>query len=425
LLVLAPLADTRSMADLTALPAHLYQTLVPDGHIDPFISAIAAYGLSAGFLALVIIARVLRLRYRAVARRAEAEFSPDAPLCAGEIILHGTVEHAVKAPHAVRVEVTQEGSEAESSGSWSHSWKEVDRRLLVHPFYLRLSRGGARIRVEPDAKAYLVDDLDGIVCVNTARRVRIAELTPGEEVYVHGVLSHGLDPEASAGYRDDHHALVLRSPARRPMLLSSEPLGERFLQRARLHGGVAAFLLVVFAIWQLILLPYHARVAVGESVEATIVKLNHYTTTDSEGDVVNHYQLQTSVPRLGGFKDEVSHETFAQLREGQRVPVVVAPRIYPWVDRAIFGARASLHVAEEIVLALSLALAAVGYFYHARSSLPWYRRKVNESYSGRLPGTVEPNVQAAIDEVGKELAEARAAVKGGASTDEDPGDRPG
>jgi hypothetical protein len=55
----------------------------------------------------------------------------------------------------------------------------------------------------------------------------------------------------------------------------------------------------------------------GKTIEATIVLLNHYTTTDSEGDVSNHYQLQLSAADVGGFSDEVSAETFKQLRSSR------------------------------------------------------------------------------------------------------------
>jgi hypothetical protein len=397
------------MAEPTALPAHLLQSLVPHGHVDPTVSAIVVYTLGACFLALAVVGLLLRLRYRAVARRAEAEFTPSAPLRPGEVILHGKIEHAAGAPHAVRVEVTQEGSESENSGAWSYTWTEVDRRVLVHPFYLQRASGD-RIRVEPDDRVYLVDELDGIVQVNLARRIRVAELTPGEEVYVHGVLDRGLDPEASTGYRGDGRALVLRSPTARPMLLSSQPLGERFLERARMHGGVAAFLLVVFAIGQLALLQYHVRLWAGRTIEATILKRNHYTTTDSDGDTVNHYQLQFTAPRIGYFTDEVNRETFAQLAEGQRVPAHTAPRVFPWSSRARLGSRASLHVVAEVLLFIMLPLCALGYLYHARSSLPWYRRPtVVEGGSGRLAES--PTAQESIDAFGKELEAVRAEVK--------------
>jgi hypothetical protein len=257
-----------------------------------------------------------------------------------------------------------------------------------------------------------VDELDGVVQVNLARRVRVAELTPGEEVYVHGVLGPGLDPEASAGYRGDGRALVLRSPAARPMLLASEPLGARFLERARVHGGVAAFMLVVFAIWQVLVLQFHVRLWAGHTTEATILKRSHYTTTDSDGDVTQHYQLQLTAPGIGHFTNEVNRENYAQLSDGQRVPARVAPRIVPWSDRAIVGSRASLHLTPVILLLIALPLCALGYLLLARWSLPWYRRrKVVEGGSGRLAERKGPSEQAAIDELGKELEAVRAEVK--------------
>src|SRR6185369_6868987 len=123
----------------------------------------------------------------------------------------GHVALAEGAARAVRVEVEQAGTESESSGVWSHEWTEVSRRVFVEPFYV-VDAAGRRTRVEPRDDVLLVDSMNGKILVNLTRRIRTAELTPGEEVWASGELTAALDPEgATSGYRDAA-GLVLRAP---------------------------------------------------------------------------------------------------------------------------------------------------------------------------------------------------------------------
>jgi len=178
-------------------PALQLSELHPVDHLEASSSALLAPMVLGSWLTLLGVAVVLHLRYRRRAAKAEAAFDPDAPLDPGEAIVLGTVEHARGEETAVRVEITQDGTESESSGSWSHSWSERERRLQVRPFYLRHG-SGRRIRVEPPGRVLLVDDMDGCIRVNLAERIRVAELTPGEKVFAHGVLTATPDPEPSA-----------------------------------------------------------------------------------------------------------------------------------------------------------------------------------------------------------------------------------
>lgn len=118
-----------------------------EGHLDPAASALLSPIVLGSYALLLVVAIVLCLRYRRRAARAEAAFDPTAPLEPGEALLLGTVEHAHGEETAVRVEVTQEGSESESSGAWSHTWTERERLVRGRPFYLRHA-SDRRIRVE-------------------------------------------------------------------------------------------------------------------------------------------------------------------------------------------------------------------------------------------------------------------------------------
>ena len=206
---------------------------VSEGHLGVGLSSFCVDVLgTCGLLAVAAYALSRWLRERRAAARADASFNPDVGLVPGRAIVLGTVEREQGANVAVRVELEMEGTEHESSGSWSFKWTEKDRRVRVHPFYLRHA-SGARIRVEPDDNVMLVDAMDGVVKVNLTKRLRVAELMPDEKVFAIGELKYAQDPEAQTrGYRGRAEGYLLVPPRRGRMLLASEPLGARFARRA-------------------------------------------------------------------------------------------------------------------------------------------------------------------------------------------------
>lgn len=345
-------------------------------------SIVVVYGLLVALpLALIGLALARRKRYRRAAADAEAAYRPDALLAPGPTTLFGTVEHAEGADHAVRVEVDQQGSEHETSGAWAHAWNEVDRRVKVHPFYVR-HVSGRRVRVEPQRDVYLVDAMDGVIRVNLTQRTRIAELTPGEKVFAHGLLEEDMDPEGqpTGGYRSGPRGLVLRSPRGGRMLLSTERLGARFRERAGTHRMMAWIFAGALVLAQLVLLPFNLRLLAGRTVEAKVVRLEHFTTKDDEGGVHQHYRVHTGLPGGASFADEVPQAVFRALSKGDVVPVRRAP-LYP-SRLSNIGARAEVHWAAVVPAILLGALILI--YWIAVTRKRWYEGTVKDTGAGQL-----------------------------------------
>ena len=359
--------------------------LLPSSHMAAALAAILVYGVGgAGVLWLVLSAAWKAHAQGRLARLEEESLDASTILAPGLAVLGGTVQYAEDTDMAVRVEVDQMGTEHESSGTWSHRWTEVDRRVRVRPFYL-LHVSRARIRVEPDDNVYLVDEMDGMILVNRARRTRTAELTPGERVNVRGVLERGPDPEIRGrAYRDDQQGWVLRPPPGDRMLISSEPLGARFLARARFHAFWAILVAVMFAPVQVVLMPFHLALWSGETVQASVVVTDMTTGKDSD-DAPYEYWLRATAPTAQGpieINDEISRVDFEKTKAGQ----AIWARVVPSVPRySHIGSTASLHLGW-LALAGVLVFVRAIYAMTSHATLPWYQRKVVDTGSGRLSG---------------------------------------
>lgn len=360
----------------------------PDDYMNPLASAVVVYGVFLALPLVLILITLLRHRHhRRQAARAEAAYRSDVLLAPGPATVFGKVEYAREADHAVRVEVEQKGTEQESTGNWSHSWTEKDRRVKVHPFYLRHA-SGQRVRVEPHREALLVDTMDGVIRVNLTQRVRTAELTPDEKVFASGVLHEDLDPEAMAGggYRDAPRGLVLRPPRSGRMLLSTEPLGRRFNKRAELHHLFARVFLAAVLLYQLALLPYHLRVVAADTVHAPVVGLRHYTTKDDEGDTVDHHEVKLALPGKVVFTDEVTRELYRSLAVGSRLPVRRSP-IWPSYLSNV-GSGAAAYGGAAAIGGLIWFLLLGGYLLMVTRKR-WYEGKLSEGGPGRLQESLE------------------------------------
>ncbi|MDI1444053.1 hypothetical protein [Polyangium sp. 6x1] len=361
--------------------------LMSENHLGPLFSSLLVDGVGTlGFLALFAAALLARTRKRAEARAAEASFDGERSLVPGEAMLFGKVERAEGSETTVRVEVDQEGEESESSGVWSHKWTEKNRRVLVAPFYLRLASGD-RVRIEPRDDVFLVDEMDGLVRVDLKSRTRYAELTPGEGVYASGVLSRALDPEAQPGaaYRSGREGFVLRPPRSGRMLLSSQPLGERFHERARFHGRWAMWIVLSALAFHIMFLGYHIRRWAGRDTTATIQKLDHYVT-ESDDTITHHYRVWLS-PREGvSVDDEVEQEDFAWMHEGQILPVRLVEGAL--ASNTTIGGHLTVHHLAWSVVPLLFGV-WLTYRLRENATRPWYEREVVDTGSGKLEETLE------------------------------------
>jgi hypothetical protein len=340
-------------------------------------SIVLIVSLSLALVAIAIVSFARARRRAALAASEAATMNPRRTLREGDVVLSGVVEHAPEHDVAVRVEVTQHGTETESSGTWSHSWREVDRQIIVAPFYLRLA-DGTRVRVEAPRDVDVADDLDQKVLVSRTSRVLSAELVPGEELHVRGWLERGGDAlPAEAGYRDVTWGWVLRA-GRGRMLLSSAPLGKGLQQRAAFHRRYGRRALALLAGIQLSLAWYYAR-ATGDVEIAQLVDRHHTTHEDSDGDTVHDYDV---VIRLhDGSLHTVDIEGDDFLRAIPQSKVMIRRGALGWK----LGARSTLSYSHGAVMLGLVLLFAFAYHSRRRSTRPWFRRRVDHRGAGRLP----------------------------------------
>gem|GEM_PF-756244 len=299
--------------------------IYPEFHMPPVPSLIASYGV-CGVLPLLLasFAALNWARDRLRARRAKAATESTAPAADGQTVVHGTVELAQGATHAARVEIEQFGFESCYKHSWSHEWKELERRMLVEPFYVR-EPNGRRIRVEATTDAYIIDELDEMIQTARDKRVRAATVNPGEEVYVFGVLGFGKDPEAASSYRDDGHGLVLRSPDAGHMLLATTSPAARFRASTRVHGLWVVIFILLAGVFQIMNVMHSVRVAAGQTATATVLGTRTYTTEGKKAYFTITSWSRVAFPMARCSKKRSRRRTGRNCPKGQKSPSSTCP----------------------------------------------------------------------------------------------------
>ncbi len=326
-----------------------------------------------------------RSRARAAGFRASPSVDLRAQASKSRVVLHGTVSYARAAKQAMSLKFIQEGTEEENSGNWSHRWTERSRKLTVAPFYLETDVG--RVRVEPEAgHARLADSFEGKILVPTKEerrelggrakgplRKRVATLVPGEAVWVVGVLSAGVDPEASAAeslhavdYRQNSapSALVVRGDP--TLLVSSISLEEHFEGRARRHGR-DALTYALFTLLALVLWASFGDRVVGVTERGRVTKV---TAVTDDGTVTGH-RLEVATSR-----GPVAGQIDADVRIGRFSHNLGANAVFGTIEFAF------LMNAWILLGGFSMLLAVRG------RRLPWFHSEKSllvESGSGKLP----------------------------------------
>ncbi len=341
--------------------------VIPQSHLPPNTSVVVALLMVATPLYFFLRAGFRALRNARLARVPDAARVDGAQ---GEAVYEGEVARAEDAAVAMRVEIDQQGSESESSGSYSWKWTETNRRVEFAPFYL-VRADGTRLRVEPTDGAYLVDDLDRKIRVKDDFRTKVAELVEGEQVWIAGVVSAGPDPESreGRGYRGAGMGQILRAPRSRPLLISSEPLGARYAQRARFHARFAGALFLVAMACAGMMAPYVDR-ALGTTHTGTI------TAVDELHDEDGH---------PSGYDTDVEGD-FPKVRSTLKTPHAVGEVAQVRVGRlsSQIGDCGTLSLFLPPLAFVLVLIAAIAYRIRAGQTLPWYRRKLVESGSGKL-----------------------------------------
>jgi hypothetical protein len=348
----------------------------PSGYLGPVLTA-ALLLLFFGLFAAMIGNAVRRaIREGRLARAAEAQGAQRAPLEAGPAVLFGKVQMAHDEAVAMRVEIDQAGKESESSGTYSFAWEEVDRRVEMRPFYLLL-RSGERVRVEPDGRAFLVDAMDGMIVVKENARTRFAELSPNEQIHAVGLLRRGHDPEvAPTGYRGGGDGWVLRAEPDGELLLSSEPLEQRFRRRARAARWMALVATLFAAALAGVVSPYLARVALGEHASGTVLGAQRHKDEDS---VSYRVDVQMDRFQLSLSCDEATYDRVDKVPKS--VPVIF---VRAWPSASLLGEENGMHAGDLAVGVVFLGLAAAALARIRSKSTAWYEGKLVDKGNGKL-----------------------------------------
>jgi hypothetical protein len=340
--------------------------------MPPELALLVVAGTLLALVAGIVVGLVRARRRLILAATAEASIGdkPPALVEGRDVVLGGLVRHAPDQTVAVKVSITQSGSESESSGSWSHAWTEIDRDIVLAPFMLELA-DGKHVLVEPPKNVDVADALDQSVWIERDKRVLSAELVPGEKIFARGRLERSDQATHTGAYRDVEWGWTLR-PSGGQMLLSSEPLGQGLRERATFHRRLAWVALVMLIATQSTFAWFYKR-ALGHTEVAKIDAMEEYDTTDSDGDSDHHYAVV-----VRGKSVEIPERD--DLSRGLSIPIRVTSD-GEWT----LGASPTIHWLHAGAIAMATLFVWTWYRARRRSSRPWFRRKVNESGSGRLP----------------------------------------
>ncbi|MDI1449350.1 hypothetical protein [Polyangium sp. 6x1] len=362
-----------------------------NNHIDPPWAHLLVFALDAVmFLVIAFCVREIR-RARRAAVEADAVIKPKAPLFEGARFVAGTVELAQGESEAVRVTITQDGSEqSDKNNRKTHAWQEIERETRARPFYLRHDTG-ARVRVEPPDDVLLVDTLDQKEWLHSSRRKLRAELLPGERVIVEGRLHKAPDPEGNgetAGYREAAAmGWTMKPSPQKGMHVSTESLSRRHELRARAFYWTSVWVVFLGFVMNAPLATYRARVFLGESVVASYLGRRTYETNNGKGHKTQHravdvrYESPPGTVRFGGLI-EVDEDDFMELplEKGQiwvrRVPS------FPIASAIGQGSSVWFHLwcAAAVIAGLAVYRA-----YRTHTYRRWYEGRLVEKGKGPLP----------------------------------------
>ncbi len=360
-----------------------------NNHIDPPWAHVFVFALDVTMiLAIAFCIREIR-RARRAAAEADTVIKPGAPLFEGARFVAGTVELAQGETDAVRVTVTQDGSEHSSKNGTTHTWTEVERETRARPFYLRHG-SGARIRVEPPEDVLLVDKLDQKEWHDAFRRRLRAELLPGEWAVVEGRLHKAPDPEGTetVGYRQANAmGWTMKPSPRKGMHVSTEDLSRRHSLRARAFERTCRWVVLLALLMNVPLSTYRARVFFGENTVLTYFGKTTYETYDSKRRSTLHYAVQVGnepEPDATHYKaitieiDEDDHNTLVYDK------ALIWMRVVPGVPMAMaLGQGSSV---KTLLWAIAGAIVGLALYRTRKTHMyrRWYESRVLEKGTGKL-----------------------------------------
>lgn len=283
--------------------------MVPDLaalHFGPVVSVFAALVIplvASGRAMVVYAVRAIRFGRQALEARRMAE-AEAVTLDEGDTVLNGLVEYAPDQEHAIRVTLQQEGSESESSGSWTTNWTERGKRVTTVAPFVVVHQSGERVRVEPGADARLENDVIAITQRTELNlRKRIAEIVKGDDVWVTGILRKEADAGGQGGYRGGK-AWVMRPARSEPMVVSVQAPEARLQRRAVASRWLAIFLALTFFVATVTQIRFYVLLARGHAASASITSMKEIATDDGPNDCKSVLLVTDAEGRT--FNDEIT-----------------------------------------------------------------------------------------------------------------------
>lgn len=330
---------------------------------------------------------------------AERSFDARAPLRNGHTVIVGQVEleEGASGP-AIQVVIQQRGREWKNKHGWHHNWTETSREVRVRPFWVRTFQG-ERVRVEPDERVVLRDDLSRIERSSRFDRVRFADLMPGETVHITGSLFGANAQPPGGAYRAMTQEPVLRPSREAPMVVSTERPGESAQARARHYRNWFVGAAIVALALPAVVFPTAALLGLtGETVRAQPVATRHWQRyhkpKNRPGYYIQHYGLR-SVQREGGrdrvLTDECSEAAWSCVNAGACPSVQYT--VSALSDEVVqIGVGPQLTEGRGVLLGVLAGLLALVFPLSVFGSRPWYlQRKVVDGAKGPLPDFIAPS----------------------------------
>ena len=352
--------------------------MFPAGYFSgfPVVVLLFVFGTSVP-LAVGMYGLLQALWLRFEANQQAALSAKDAEFKAGAAVLCGRVSLAEGERIAVRVEVTQRGFQWRTKEAVKHQWEEIDRLTTARPFYVEDTRGH-RVRVEPPGDVLVIDRMDHTQPGPEKTRLRTAELSPGEPIYAVGRLVDDADPESPSG-----RSLVLRADDGE-MLLSSEPLADRFDRPAIVNAGFAMVMLVFLLMASAISVPVYGRHFFGQdeiaSVQSKRIQVSRSSGRRSGGSSTDYY---VKIGMLGGksAEYEVTRGWYDSLSSGQ---ILAMRSVTGFPGSAELGNDGATHWIVLLLIVGAPVGIATMYVLGLRRTRPWWEAKLVDIGSGSL-----------------------------------------
>jgi hypothetical protein len=355
-------------------PTDFYTGVTRAGHVETWF---LVGGLGLFFFPALFVFAITRARFalRQARAAAEAEGRGERSLASGPTVLYGKVVSPEVAVLTLRVrQVSDKVMAQRTDGRTRHVWREVARTLEASPFDLALS-SGVSVHVEPGTAPVYAGPLSDESMPGDDRRTLVGTVKPGEHVFVEGELTAGA---TGGAYRADSTPTL--RPGTRPLLLSQDPLEQRYGADARSYQRLARVLAVLAGVLHLgVFGTFWVATLFGTASSAEVIDIKSYMHVDGATSRGPGASRLTSTRYRAELRDgaplDVSTNELYEFRTAQQkgrtamLPVLELPL---GLGRMV-GTEPSVHE-NAWMFAIALAVLAMLFVGAFKRRPPWWER---------------------------------------------------